>query len=156
MKKDYEFLISLRPLRPLRLSFFGWQLLPFQRRHRRRGMLVRLQAGEHGGNPAFRADHESRPLDSHIFLAVHTFFFHHTILVADGLVFIGQQGIRQVIFLFKFLLGRRLIGGNTQHHCSGPLDLGECVAEPARLNRSTGRVGLGVEKQHHVLSAIVF
>jgi hypothetical protein len=53
-------------------------------------------------------------------------------------------------------LGRGLVGGNTQHYSSGPLDLGECVAEPARLNRSTGRVGLGIEKQHHILPAIVF
>jgi hypothetical protein len=36
------------------------------------------------------------------------------------------------------------------------LDLGECVAEPARLYRSTGRVGLRIEKEHHVLAAIVF
>jgi hypothetical protein len=35
------------------------------------------------------------------------------------------------------------------------LYLFECVAEPARLNRSTGRVGFGIEEQDHVLAAIV-
>ena len=127
-----------------------------QRRHRRRSMLVWFQAGQHGGNPAFRADHERGPFDSHIFLAVHAFFLHHAVLIADGLVFIGQQGIGQVIFFFKFLLGRGLVGGNTQHNGPCFLYLGKCVAEPARLNRSTGRVGLGIEKQHHVFAAIVF
>jgi len=119
-------------------------------------MLVWFQPRKHRGNPAFRADHERRSLDSHIFLAVHAFFLHHAVLVADGFVFIRQKGIGQIIFLFKFLLGRGLVGGNTQHHCAGLLHLGECVAEPARLNRSTGRVGLGIKEQHHVLSAIVF
>jgi hypothetical protein len=33
------------------------------------------------------------------------------------------------------------------------LDLGECVAEPARLNRSTWRVGLGEKEQDHVFAA---
>ncbi len=119
-------------------------------------MLVRFQSREHRGNPAFRADHESCPFDSHVFLAVHTFFLHHAVQIADSLVHVRQQGIRQVIFLFKFLLGRGLVGGNTQHYSPGFLYLGECVAEPARLNRSTGCVGLGIEKQHYVLPAIVF
>jgi hypothetical protein len=119
-------------------------------------MLIRFLPRKHRGNPAFRADHERRPLDSHIFLAVHAFFLHHAVLVADGLVFIRQQGIRQVVFLFKFLLGRRLVCGNTQHHSPCFLYLGECVAEPARLNRSTGRVGVRIKEQHYVLAAIVF
>jgi hypothetical protein len=119
-------------------------------------MLIWFQTGQHGGNPAFRADHKSRPFDPHVFLAVHALFLHYAVLVADGLVFIRQQRIRQVVFLFEFLLGRGLIGGNAQHHGPGLLDLGECVAEPARLNRSTRRVGLGKEEQHHVLAAIVF
>jgi hypothetical protein len=35
------------------------------------------------------------------------------------------------------------------------LDFLECVAEPARFNRSTGRIGFGVKEQDHVLAAIV-
>src|ERR1041385_2003999 len=131
-------------------------LFPLQRRNRRRSMLVRFQTVQNRGNPAVRADHESRPLNPHIFLAVHALFFHHAVLVADGFVHIRQQGIRQVIFLFEFLLSRGLVGGNAQHHSSRPLDLGECVAEPARLNGSTWRVGLGIKKEHHILAAIVF
>jgi hypothetical protein len=119
-------------------------------------MLIRFKASQHSGNPAFRADHKRRPFDPHIFLAVHALFLHYAVLVADGLVFIGQQRIRQVIFLFELFLGRGLVGGNPQHHGPGLLYLGECVAEPARLYRSTGRVGLGIEKEHHVLAAIVF
>lgn len=119
-------------------------------------MLIRFQTVQHSGNPALRADHESRPLNPHILFAVHALFFHHAVLVADGFVHIGQQGIREIVFLFKFLLGRGLVGGNTQYNGPGLLDLGECVAEPARLYRSTRRVCFGIKEQHYVLPAIVF
>lgn len=119
-------------------------------------MFIRFQARKHRGNPALRANHERCALNPHIFLAVHAFFLHYAVLVADGLVHVRQQGIGQVIFFLEFLLGRGLVGGNTQDNSPGLLDLGECVAEPARLNRSTGRVCLRKEEQHHILAAIVF
>jgi hypothetical protein len=58
--------------------------------------------------------------------------------------------------LLEFFLGRGLVGGNTQYHSASLLDLSECVTEPARFNRSTRRVGLGIKKENHVLAAIVF
>ena len=57
--------------------------------------------------------------------------------------------------LFELLLSGRLIGGNAEYNGAGSLDFLECVAEPARFNRSTGCVGLGVKEQDHVLPAIV-
>jgi hypothetical protein len=118
-------------------------------------MLVWLQSHKDSGNPAFRADDEGCAVDPHIFLAVHALFLHHAILVADGLVFIGQQGIGQIVFFFEFLLGRGLVGGDAENSRTGPLDFLECVAEPARFNRSTWRVGLGIKEQDQVLAAII-
>lgn len=118
-------------------------------------MLIRFQPIQHRGDLALRADHEGRAVNAHIFLTVHAFFFHHAVLVADGLVFIGQQGIREIVLLFELLLGRGFVGGDAEHNRTGPLDFLECVAEPARLYRSTGRVGLGVKEQDNVLAAII-
>ena len=134
----------------------GLLLFGFQGSNHSPGMLVRFQTIDDGGDPAFRADHKRRPLNPHIFLAIHALLFHHAVLIAYGLVHIRQQRIRQVVFFLEFLLGRRLVGRNPQHYGAGFLDLCECVAEPARLNRSTGRVGLGEEEQNYIFSAIVF
>jgi hypothetical protein len=48
---------------------------------------------------------------------------------------------------------RRGIGGDAVDECPGLADLVECVAEPARLDRSTRRVGLRIEEQHDVFAA---
>src|SRR5262249_39580484 len=40
--------------------------------------------------------------------------------------------------------------------CSRPLNLLECIAEPARLQRSAGSVGFRIKEKDHVLAAIVF
>ena len=118
-------------------------------------MLVRFQAGDDGRDLSFRADHERGPVNPHIFPAVHALFLEHAELDGHGLVFIGQQRVGKVVFLFEFLLGGGLVGGNAEYNSACPLDFLECVAEPARLNRSTGRVGFGVKEQDHVLPAIV-
>jgi hypothetical protein len=118
-------------------------------------MFVRLKTAENSADLSFRADHKRSPVYPHIFLAIHTFFFHHAVQIADGLVHIRQQRIRQIVFFFEFLLGRGFIGGDAKHNGSCLLDLLECVAEPARFNRSTGRVGFGIKEQDHVLAAIV-
>jgi hypothetical protein len=118
-------------------------------------MLVRLQAVEDSADLALRADHKRSPVYPHIFLAIHTFFFHHSIQIADGLVHIRQKRIGEIVFFFKLLLGRGFIGGDAEYNGSRFLYLFECVAEPARFNRSTGRVGFGIKEHDHVLAAIV-
>ena len=62
------------------------------------------------------------------------------------LVGIGEKCVRQVILLLELLLFFRCVGRDAQHHGTGLLYLFECVAEPARFYRSTGRVGLGEEE----------
>ena len=119
-------------------------------------MLIRLQPVENRGDLSFRADYERGPLDAHIFPAIHALFLEYAILDADGLVHVRQKRIGEIVVLFELLLGRRFIGGDAEYNGASPLDLLKCVAEPARLNGSTGRIGFGVKEQDHVLSAIVF
>lgn len=116
-------------------------------------MLVRLDAGDHRRNFPFGVNHERGALDSHVFAPVKTLFFEHAKLVCHALVLIRQQGIGEIEFLLELLLRRRFIAGDTQHHRAGSLDFLECVAEPARFKRSTGRVRFGIEEQHQVLAA---
>ena len=59
------------------------------------------------------------------------------------------------MLLFELLLGRRFVRRNTKDNRTGTLDFFVCVAEPARLYRSTRGVGLGIKKEDHVLAAIV-
>jgi hypothetical protein len=118
-------------------------------------MLIRLYAIDDRADLAFRADHKGRPINPHIFPAIHALFLEHIELLDHSLVYICQKRVRQIIFLFEFLLCRRLIGRNAEHNSAGTLDLLECVAEPARLQRSTGSIGFGVKEQDHVLAAIV-
>ena len=119
-------------------------------------MLVWLQSGKDCGNPAFRINHERGALNPHVFLAVHALFLEHAKLYGYSFVFVGQERIGEIVLFLKLLLGGGLIGGNSEHNCACPLDFLECVAEPARFNRSTGGVRLGIKEQDHVLSAIVF
>lgn len=118
-------------------------------------MFVWLQPCQNRADLALRANHKRSPLNAHIFLAIHALFFHHAIGIANGLVHVRQQWVRQIVFLFEFLLGRGLIGGNAKDNSAGFLDFLECVAEPARLNGSTGCIGFGVEEQDNILAAIV-
>ena len=116
-------------------------------------MLIRFDAGDNRSNFSSRIDHERGALNAHILAAVKTFFLEHAKLVRDALVFIGQERIGQIEFLFEFLLCGRLVPGDAQHYCAGSLDFLECVAEPARFQRSTGRVRLRIEEQDQVLAA---
>jgi hypothetical protein len=96
-------------------------------------MLVGLQAVDHRGNPALRADDECSALNPHIFFAIHALFLQHAVFDGDGLVFIGQKRVGEIVFLLEFLLGGGLIGRNAEYGSAGFLDLRKCVAEPARL-----------------------
>jgi hypothetical protein len=119
-------------------------------------MLVGFHAGDDAGDLAFRVDQESRAFDSHVLASVHALLFEHVELLRRLFIDVGQQRVGQAVFVFEFLLSRRLVGRDTKHNCAGFLDLLECVAEPARFERSTRRVGLGIEKQYYALTAVVF
>ncbi len=119
-------------------------------------MFDRLEAAEDAGDLPLWADHKRGSLDPHILLAVHALFLEHIKFLDYGFVYVSQQRVGQVVFFFEFLLGGDLISGDAEYNGSSLLDFLECVAEPARLQRSTGRVGLGIKEQDHAFTAIVF
>jgi hypothetical protein len=119
-------------------------------------VLFRLHASDDASDLPVRADHERGPVNPHVLPAIHALFLEHAELLGYVLVLVREQRVGQAVFFFEFLLRGRFVGGNAQYDRTGALDFLECVAEPARLQRSTGRVSLGVEEQNHVLSAIVF
>ncbi len=93
-------------------------------------------------------DHKGSALNSFHLPAVHILFFEDAKGLADLLLAIGEQGVRQVVFLFKLFLGLGRIGRDTQDPRSGLLDFFECVAEPARFNGSAGGICLRIEEEH--------
>jgi len=61
------------------------------------------------------ANDESGAGNTHHFAAVHILFFDHAEGFADLLFGVGEQGIRQIVFLLKFLLRGRFVGRNTEN-----------------------------------------
>ena len=118
-------------------------------------MLIGLDPVNNRADLAVRINNKRRPVNPHILPAIHALFLKNAVLVDHNFVHVGQKRVRQVVFLFKFLLCRGLIGRNAEYNGACALDFLECVAEPARLQRSTGRIGFGIKKQDHALAAIV-
>jgi len=86
-------------------------------------VLIGLDAGDDAGDLALRANDERGPLNSQIFSSVHALFLKHTELLGNRLIRVRQQGKRQLIGIFEFLLGRGLIARNTQHLGARTVDL---------------------------------
>ena len=61
-----------------------------------------------------------------------------------------------MVLVLELLLSLRTIGRDAQDDSSRFLQLLVCVAEPARLNGSTGSIGFRKEEQHHGLAAKIF
>ena len=110
-------------------------------------MAFRLHLVEDVGDLAIRADDEGSALDAHHYLAIHILFLHDAEGAGNLLIFVGQQGIGQIVFFLELLLPLRGVGGDTQNDRPGLLQLTVCVAEPARFNGSTRGVGLGIEEE---------
>ena len=110
---------------------------------------------KHAVNLPIGADDKCRAFDAHHFVAIHVLFFHHSEGIADFFVHVRQKRVGQVVLLLKFLLPGWRIGGNPKDDRPGFLQLLVCVAEPARFDSSTGRIGLGEEEQHHGFAAKV-
>lgn len=59
-----------------------------------RGFHFPIDVGEGAGF----VDDEGGAFDTHVFLAIHAFFFHYVIEAAYGFVFVGEKG--EVEFMF--------------------------------------------------------
>jgi len=82
---------------------------------------VRLHVLEDVRYFAVRADQESGAGDTHDLLAVHVLFLEDAKLLRDLFLVVGQQGIRQLFFFFKLLLGGWFVGRNAQDNEAGLL-----------------------------------
>jgi hypothetical protein len=60
--------------------------------------------------------------------------------------------VGQVVLVLELLLFADSVGRDAVHGSAGLLDLGECVAEPARFNGSTGCVRLRIEEEDRGLA----
>ena len=100
----------------------------------------------------FGPDEEGRPRNPHHLPAVHVLLFDHVELVGDLFFVVGKKRVRELLFFFKLLLGRRFIRRDAENYQAGFLQLCVCIAEPASLNGSTRRIRLGIEEQHHRLA----
>ena len=116
-------------------------------------MTFRFHLVEDMGDLAIGSDDEGGALDAHHRLAIHILFLHDAEGVGHLLVFIGQQGIGQLVFFLELFLPVRGIGGDTEDDGAGLLQLAVCVAEPARFYGSTRGIGLGIEEEDHGFAA---
>src|SRR5438046_4358859 len=80
-------------------------------------------------------------------------FLDHTESFACFLVYIGKQGIGQVVLVLKFLLSSRLICRYAEHHGTGLLQLLVRFAEPASFDGSAGSIGFGKKEQNYRLAS---
>ena len=67
------------------------------------------------------ADQERGPLDAHDLLAVHVLFLQHAKLIADFLVYISKERVRQVVLGAEFGLGRGRVAADAEHNRPGRL-----------------------------------
>ena len=116
-------------------------------------MPIGLHVLEDVGDFAVCADQERSSSNAHHFLAIHVLFLDHIKLLGNCFILIGKERVGQLVLVFEVLLGGRRIGGDAKYGYAGPGEFAVCVAEPARFDRSTGRVGLGVEEQDHGFAA---
>src|SRR5579875_3886369 len=115
-------------------------------------MSLRFHLRKHLHELLVRPNQECSPLNSDHFLAIHIFLFQYVKLLADLLVHIGEQGIRQIILLLELTLGLHRVPRDAKHHGTRFLQLFECISEAARLNGASGRIGFRVKKQHYGLA----
>src|SRR6266567_449951 len=102
-----------------------------------------------------RADHKSGAFDPPYLLAVHVLFLQHAKLIANFLVYISKECVRQVVLGAELRLCLGCVPRNAQHHRTGRLQFGESIPKAACLNSAARRVGPRIEEQHYGLARVV-
>ena len=115
-------------------------------------MALGLNLGEDLHDFAVRPDQKGCALDAHDFLAVHVLFFEHPKLIADNLVYISEQRIRQVVFFFELLLRFGSVTRNAEHYRSCFLQTQKLITETAGLDGASWRVSFGVKEKNYGLA----
>lgn len=109
---------------------------------------------EDGGDVAGFGDDEGGAFGAHVFFAVEGFFDPDAVEIDDVVVFVGDEGEGELVFLDE--LGVALDGIWADAEEEGFLgDLGPGVAEVAGLGGAAGGVVFGVEVEDDFLAAEV-
>jgi len=102
------------------------------------------------------ADEERTADDAHEG-AAHELFFLPGAEFPDGFVSgIAEQGKIEILFGFERGLGFDRIGAQTEDGDTQLVEVFFCVAKLGRFDRSTGRVGFGIEEEEEFLAGEVF
>ena len=119
-------------------------------------MSVGLDVFEHVADVAVGTDQEGSTRNPNHRFAVHILFFQDFELCGNLFFRIGEQGVRKFVLFLEVFLCRGSVGRDAEYYQAGLLEFYIGVAEPARFNRSTGSVGLGIKEKHNVLPAELF
>ena len=103
--------------------------------------------GENLQQRLVRANQEGGPLNAHDFLPVHIFFFQHVKLFADFFVYIGKEGIRQVVLCLELRWPSGVSREMPSTMAPAALEFFEGVAEAAGLDRAARSVGSGIKEE---------
>ena len=114
-------------------------------------MLGRFHFSEDGFEEAVGSDEEGGSLGAHVGFSVHALFDPDLVGLDDFLVFVGEEGEGELMFLDEFLVA--LCGVDADAEDDGlAFEFGPVVAEGAGLGGATGCVVLGVEVEDDVLA----
>ena len=105
---------------------------------------------------AVRSDDEGGAGDTHHFFAVHIFLLEDAVGFGDFLVGVGEQGKGKLELILKFLLRFGCVGGDSEKHGAGLLNLSVGVAEGAGLDGATWSIGAGIEVEDNYFAAEIF
>ena len=113
----------------------------------------RLHLLEYLRDAALFVDQEGCPLNAHILFPEHAFLLPDAIRFGDAVVDVTQECVREPVLCLELRLLRRRVRRDAEHHSVFAGELLVCVAKLARLERSAGGIGFGIEEQYDVLAA---
>ena len=106
---------------------------------------VGLHVVLHGRQVAVRVDHEPRPDDAEVRLAVVLLLAPGSVGLGDRVVGVDEERERQLVVRPEPGVGFGRVGADAQNRRSGLLELAPVVADVARLRRTARGLVLGIE-----------
>src|SRR5262245_20109347 len=104
---------------------------------------------------AFGVDQVGDARDAHVLAAVHALLLPRAVLVGHGVILIRQQREVQLVLHRKLCLARRVEYAHADDRCLDLREVRQRVAEITRLRRTSRRVVLRVEVEHHRPARVV-
>src|SRR3569833_2481528 len=108
-------------------------------------MPFRPHLREDMNQPLVRPDQKRCPFNSPDLLPIHVLLLHHTKLIADFLVYISKECVRQVVLGLELGLSLGRVARDSEHHSARSLELFEGNPEPAGLNRTAWSICSRIE-----------